>query len=128
RTDNAVIGLQLTVPLFQGGFVNAKTAEAAYRYEAARQDLEAKRRAVERAARAAFQGVTGSKAKIEALEQTVAAASASLDAKTQGHTAGLYTTVDVLDATRDLYRARRDLAEARHAYAIYSLQLKFAAG
>lgn len=128
RNDRTVVGLQLTLPLFQGGLVNAKTQEAAYRYEAAQQDFEARRRAVERAARAAFQGVAGTKAKIEALEQTVVSATSSLSAKIEGHRAGLYTAVDVLDATRDLYRARRDLAEARHHYALNLLQLKLAAG
>jgi outer membrane protein len=128
RSDESILGLQLNVPIFQGGLVNAKVNEATYRYEAARQEVEAKRRAVERGTRAAFQGVTGARAKIEALEQTVAAAGASLTAKSEGYRAGVYTTVDVLDATRDLYRAQRDYAEARHNYVLSLLQLKLAAG
>ena len=128
RSDEAVVGLQLNVPLFQGGLVNARVNEAAYRHEAARQDVAARRRAVERGTRAAFQGVTGAQAKIEALQQTVAAATSSLAAKTEGYSAGVYTTVNVLDATRDLYRGRRDYAEARHGYVLGLLQLKLAAG
>lgn len=128
RSDNTVLGLQLNVPIFQGGLVNARVDEAAYRYEAARQELEGRRRAVERATRAAFQGVAGATAKILALQQTVAAASSSLSAKTEGYSAGVYKAVDVLDATRDRYRAQRDLAEARHNYALNLLQLKLAAG
>jgi outer membrane protein len=128
RSDESVLGLQLNVPIFQGGFVNAKVDEAAYRYEAARHDLEARRRAVERGTRAAFLGVASASAKIEALEQTVNAANASLTAKTQGYAAGVYTAVDVLDATRDLFRSQRDYAEARHNYILNLLQLKLAAG
>lgn len=128
RTDNTVVGLQLNVPLYQGGLVDAKTREATYRYEASLHELEARRRAVERTTRAAFQGVVGVSEKIKALQQTVESAAASLAAKTEGYKAGLYTTVNVLDATRDLYRAQRDIAEARHNYALNLLQLKLAAG
>ena len=128
RTDNRVIGLQLNVPIFQGGLINARTREAAYRYEAARQDMEAKQRNVERTTRASYQNVNGGIAKIGAFTQSVAAATESLAAKTQGYRAGLYTTLDVLNATRDLYRAKRDLAEARYGYGVSLLQLKQAAG
>ncbi len=128
RSDESVIGLQLNIPLFQGGLVNARVKEAAYRYEASQQDFEAKRRAMARATRAAFQDTLGTAAKIEALQQTVVAARSSLTAKTEGYAVGVYKAVDVLDATRDLYRAQRDLAEARHHYALNTLQLKFYAG
>lgn len=128
RSDNTVVGLQLAIPLYQGGLVNAKTREARYRYEAALQELEARRRAVRRETRAAFQGVVGTSEKTKALEQTVGSATASLAAKTEGYRAGLYTAVNVLDATRDLFRAQRDLAEARHSYVLNLLQLKLAAG
>jgi outer membrane protein len=127
-TDNTVTGLQLTIPLFQGGMVNARTQEAAWRYEAAQQELEARRRNVERTARSSFLGVSGGIAKIGALKQSVAAASESLDAKTEGYRAGLYTMLDVLNATRDLFRTQRDLAQARYEYVLSLLQLKQAAG
>lgn len=128
RTDNTVVGLQLNVPLYQGGLISARTREAADRYEAAQQDLEARRRNVERTTRSAFQGASGGIAKIQALQQAVESAAASLAAKTEGYSAGLYTTLDVLIATRDLYRAKRDLAEARYGYLLSLLQLKQSAG
>jgi outer membrane protein len=62
------------------------------------------------------------------LKETIVSATSSVAAKTEGYRAGLYKTIDVLDATRDLYRAQRDYAEARHSYALYLLQLKLAAG
>ena len=36
--------------------------------------------------------------------------------------------MDVLDAQRDLFRARRDLSEARYSYILNVLRLKRAAG
>ena len=128
RADDTLIGVQLTIPLYQGGAVSARTEEAAHRYDAAREELEARRRAVERSTRAAYHGVMASLARIEALALAVTAAESAVQAKTEGRGFGLYTTLDVLDATRELFRAKRDYAEARHAYLFNLLQLKYAAG
>ncbi len=128
RFDSTVVGLQLNVPLFQGGFVSSRTEEAVHRYDAAQQEFEATRRATEREARAAYLGVVGGTAKIAALSQAVVAGESALEAKTQGFAAGINTNLDVLDATRDLYRAKRDLASARYDYLLSMLRLKQTAG
>ena len=128
RADDTVIGLQLSVPLLQGGYVSARGAEMAHRYTAALQEVEARRRAVERAARASFLGVRGAGVRVEALGEAVAASATALEAKSEGYRVGLYTAMDVLDATRDLYRAKRDHAEARYAFVLNLLRLKQAAG
>lgn len=128
RSDNTVVGLELNVPLFQGGLVNARTREAAHRYDAAQQELEAARRATERTARAAYLGVESGAARVTALTQAVVASESALAAKTEGFAAGIGTNLDVLDASRDLYRAKRDLAAARYDYLLNGLRLKQAAG
>jgi outer membrane protein len=63
-----------------------------------------------------------------ALSQAVMAGESALEAKTQGFAAGINTNLDVLDATRDLYRAKRDLSSARYDYLLNLLRLKQAAG
>jgi outer membrane protein len=128
RADNTVVGLQLNVPLFQGGLVGSRTEEAAHRYDATQQEFEATRRATERAARAAYLGVAGGAAKVTALIQAVVASESALNAKTEGFTAGINTNIDVLDASRDLYRSKRDLSSARYDYLLNLLRLKQAAG
>lgn len=128
RADSTVVGLQLNVPLFQGGLIGSRTREAAHRYDAAQQEFEATRRATERQARASYLGVAGGAAKVTALSQAVVASESAVEAKTQGFAAGINTNLDVLDATRDLYRARRDLSSARYDYLLNMLRLKQAAG
>jgi outer membrane protein len=128
RADNTVVGLQLNVPLFQGGLVASRTEEAAHRHDAARQEFETTRRFIERAARASYLGVSGGAAKVTALTQAVVAGESALDAKTEGFAAGINTNIDVLDASRDLYRAKRDLSSARYEYLLNLLRLKQAAG
>lgn len=128
RADSTVVGLQLNVPLFQGGLVNSRTEEAAHRYDAAQQEFEATRRATEREARASYLGVAGGAVKVTALSQAVVASESALEGKTQGFAAGISTNLDVLDAARDLYRAKRDLSSARYDYLLNMLRLKQAAG
>jgi outer membrane protein len=108
--------------------VSARTTEAAHRYRAAQEEHEAARRATERAARAAYLGVASSAARVRALKQAVTAGQSALDAKTEGFQAGINTSLDVRDAARDLYRAKRDYAQGRYTYLINLLKLKQAAG
>lgn len=128
RTDSEAIGLELNVPIFQGGLVNARTAEAAQLLAAAEQELEATARAVERATRASYLGAASGAARVQALTQSVIASESALEAKREGFEAGINTNIDVLDASRDLFRARRDLAAARYDYVLNLLRLKQSAG
>jgi outer membrane protein len=65
---------------------------------------------------------------VRALAQAVVASESALDAKKTGYEAGINTNVQVLDAQRDLFSARRDYAQARYNYLLNLLQLKEAAG
>ncbi len=128
RSDSTAVGLELQVPIFQGGLINALTTEAKHRYAAAQQELEARRRATARAARAAYLGVSSGIAKIKALRQAVIASESVLAAKTEGFEAGINTNLDVLDAQRSLFRAKRDYLASRYDYVLNLLRLKQAAG
>ncbi len=55
--NDASVGLQLNMPLYQGGFVNSKTREARARFDEARENLDASQRALERQTRDAYRGV-----------------------------------------------------------------------
>lgn len=128
RSDTSVVGLQLSVPLYQGGAVSARTSEAAHRYMAARAELEGQQRATERAIRTTYHGAASGAARVSALMQAVTAAGRAFDAKRQGFEAGINSNLDVLDAARELFRTRRDLAAARYEYVQNTLRLKQAVG
>ena len=65
---------------------------------------------------------------MQALEQAVRSSLTAAEAIEAGFQVGTRTSVDVLDAQRDLFRARRDLSEARYRYVLDVLRLKRAAG
>lgn len=127
-TTSKVIGLQLSIPLYQGGGINSRVREALANEEKARQDLENARRSAELAARSGYLGVTSGLAQIRALEAALVSSQSSLDSTILGQEVGVRTQVDVLNAQQQLFSARRDLAQARFNYIVSLLRLESSVG
>lgn len=128
ETDLDTIGLELNVPLFQGGGVASRTRQARYRFQASQQESERVFRAVVKQTRNAYLGVIASIGRVNALKQAVISSEKSLEASTAGLSAGTRTIVDVLLTQRELFRARADYARSRYDYLLNTLRLKQAAG
>ena len=126
--DETAFGVQMTVPLFAGGAINSRIREATAEQEQARQGAEQQQRAVERLTRDAFLGLESSASQVRALRQAVRSNQTALESVEAGLEAGTRTNVEVLDARRELFRARRDFANARYQYVLNTLRLKQAAG
>ena len=122
------IGLQLAIPIYQGGAVNSRVRQAAALRDKAAQDLENARRTAAQAARQAYLGVTSGIAQVKALEQAVVSSQSSLDSNKLGYDVGVRINIDVLNAQQQLYSTRRDLASARYTTLLSQLRLKSAAG
>ncbi len=127
-TSSKVIGLQLAIPLYQGGAISSRVREALANEMKARQDLENANRTAELAARQGYLGVTSGIAQVRALEAALVSNQSSLDSTRLGQEVGVRTQVDVLNAQQQLFSARRDLAQARYNYILSLLRLKAAAG
>ena len=127
KTSNSV-SLQLNVPLYQGGLVNSLTRAAAQRLVQAQEKLEQQKRATERQTRSSYLSVVANISQVKALKQALASSTVALEATQAGFEVGTRTTVDVLNSQRELFRARRDYAQARYNYVLQTLNLKLAAG
>ena len=128
RSDSTTISLELNIPIFKGGITHSESKQAYHQFQAARQDLIVTIRSTERKTRSSFSGVSSGASRVLALKQAVVASESALRAKEEGFQAGINTNLDVLDAQRDLYRAKRDYSDARYTYIINQLQLREAAG
>ena len=128
NVETGEVTVRISIPFYSGGLVSALSGEAIKRYEGAREDLERDARQTERQARAAFQGVTGGVTRIQALSQSVQSAESARELKVEGYKSGLETILQVLDAERDLYAAKRDSAKARYDFLLNRLRLKQAVG
>jgi outer membrane protein len=122
------IGLQLNIPLFEGGLVSSKLREAEANRERTRQELENARRNVEHQTRQAYLGVVSGIAQVQALQQALTSSESVLEASKLGHEVGVRTNLDVLNAQQQLYSTRRDLYQAQYNYLISELRLKQAVG
>lgn len=122
------IGLQLAVPVYQGGLTSSRVREALANQDKARQDLENTKRTVALNTRSAFLGISNGVAQIRALAAALVSSQSSVDSTKLGQEVGVRTQVDVLNATQQLISARRDYAQAIYGYAINVLKLKAATG
>ncbi|HCG9214244.1 TPA: efflux RND transporter outer membrane protein VpoC [Vibrio parahaemolyticus] len=127
-TDNFNIGVNLAVPLYTGGNVTSQTKQAEFAYVSASEDLEAQYRSVVKDVRAQNNNINASIGALKAYEQSVVSARSALEATEAGFDVGTRTIVDVLDATRRLYDANKNLSDARYNYILSVLQLRQAVG
>ena len=127
-THQDSISLQFNLPLYEGGSVNSRTREAAYRLDQAMQNEEEQIRAVKRQTREAYNSVMAGISRVKALKQAVISSEKALESTEAGYEVGNRTTVDVLNVRQSLFSARRDYAAARYNYIVNILSLKQAAG
>jgi len=127
-STNKSLGVQLNLPLFQGGAVNSKWREAEANRERASQELENARRSVALQTRSAYLGVVSGIAQVQALQQALASSESVLEASKLGQEVGVRTNLDVLNAQQQLYSTRRDLYQAQYTYLLSQLRLKAAIG
>jgi outer membrane protein len=127
-TRTTTVGVQLNLPLFQGGATQSKWREADANREKAKQDLENARRNIELQTRQAYLGVVNGIAQVQALQQALKSSESLLDASKLGQQVGVRTSLDVLNAQQQLYSTRKDLYQAQYNYLVSHLKLKAAAG
>jgi len=120
------VGLNLSIPLFAGGGVQARVREALALKDKAADDLEAARRQAVAQASQAFTGVVSGAAQVQALASAIASSKSSVDSNKIGFRVGSRINIDVLNAEQQLYTAERDWHKARAETLMQGLRLKAA--
>jgi len=128
RQNNALIGVQLNVPLYTGGLRSAKQTETLRLAEKAATDAERGAQQVAQQTRAAWLGLTTGAGRVAALGEALAASRSRLDATRVGRAAGERTTLDVLNAENDAANAELALLQARVKLLLDRLRLDALAG
>ncbi len=125
---NTNVGVQLNIPLFQGGAVESKWREAEGNRERAKAELENARRTVATQTSLAYLGVVSGIAQVQALQHALTSSESLLEASKLGQEVGVRTNLDVLNAQQQLFATRRDLYQAQYNYLLSQLRLRAAAG
>jgi outer membrane protein len=122
-TDSAFIGLNLNVPIYQGGAVASRTRQAGHQFRAAQDRLDQQRRGVINQVKDAFRGILSSISDVKARQAAIVSARSSLESTQAGLEVGTRTQVDVLNAQRALFQAEFDYLSARYVYIINGVLL-----
>lgn len=125
---NTTVGLQLQIPVYQGGAVSSKIREAVANQEKAQEEIEAARRKVELDTKQAYLEITSSIAQAHANEQTLRSAQSQLNSTNKSFKLGIRTNVDVLNAQQQVFNAKRELLQTHYTYLLGLLKLKYSSG
>jgi outer membrane protein len=128
ETRGSVIGVQLAIPLYQGGAISSRVRESVAQESRAREELESARRTAQFNARQAYLGITSGVSQVNALEAALVSTQSQLDSTRVGRDVGVRTQVDVLNAQQLLFSASRDLAQSKYNYVMSLLRLEAAVG
>ena len=126
--ENTTVGLELQIPLYQGGAVTSRVRQAAYNKQRAQDDMELARRNTDLETQRAYLNLSSSIAQVKALDQALLSSQSQLDSTKLGYEVGVRTSVDVLNAQQQLFSAKRDLLQARYNYLVNIIRLKSASG
>ena len=128
KAATGVVGLSFNLPLFAGFFTQNRIKETLALENKTRSDLEAAKRNVSQATRAAYFGVISSLGQAKALEAAETSSQSALDANKLGYQVGVRINIDVLNSQSQLYQTKRDLAKARYDVLVGGLKLRQANG
>ncbi len=127
-SDFRSIGIQVNLPIFQGGQVVSRQREASANRSAAESNLEQARRNAALQARQQYLGATNGLAQVRALKAALISSQSSLESNRLGFEVGVRINIDVLNADNQVYVTRRDLAKAVLETLMSQLRLKAAVG
>lgn len=122
------VGIQVVVPIYSGGGINAQTRQAAARLASSRASFDVTLQSTLIEVRKQFSQLNSSRIRIAAIEQAELAAEETVKATRMSVIGGHRVNLDVLNAVRQLYTTRYDLSEARHNYLLAYMRLHSAAG
>ncbi|MDA9901303.1 TolC family protein [Gammaproteobacteria bacterium] len=128
RSENTFFGVDVSIPLYSGGGNLAKVREAKSMEIIAVSELKQAELEVNQLVRTAYLQAESSGVIIAAAQKLVESTSLSSTAMQRGFDLGTVTSVEVLSALRDQYRAERELQRVRYAYIKSMLLLKKEAG
>ena len=127
-TEFQNIGVQVNIPLFQGGQVVSRQREASANRATAEANLEGAKRNSALAARQYYLGVVNGLAQVKALKAAMVSSQSALESNKLGYEVGVRINIDVLNAENQVYVTRRDFAKAVLDTLMSQFRLKAAVG
>lgn len=128
RALNSSIGVELAIPLYQGGAISSKVRENTSLLQQANYEHENSRRAAMEDTSTYFVSVNNSIRQVSALQAAEQTSLKAVEANQLAYEIGVRSNIDVLNAQNQLYETQRALAKARYDTLLYSIKLKSTVG
>jgi outer membrane protein len=128
NVDQRSVGLQLNIPLFNGGQTRSQVREAYQRMSQREYLNDNLRRQVVEQTRNLHRGLNSSVEQVQARRQSIISNQGAVLASQMGFQVGTRNIVDVLEAQRQLYDAVRQYNNSRYDYILDTLRLKQSVG
>ncbi len=122
------VGLQLNVPIFSGGGIEAGAREATARYHQSLEKRSGKLREIEKEIRTAYVQARTERSRIDSMAKEVEARSKNKDAKTKSYELGAVTVIDLLETKKDLLKSQFEHSKARYNFIRALVTLKLWSG
>jgi outer membrane protein len=127
-TDSITARINLSVPIYSGGAINARTREYRERIVVTEQKLEQYKRQLSKSVRENYFNTESSWQRIEASRLAIDAATKSNQAMNKSFTYGTVTVVDVLDSLNAKLQAEHEFKQSKYNFIMSYIQLHQLAG
>ena len=128
RSFSDVLGIQVNIPIFSGGFTSSRVREAQKLKLKTMEDAEYLKRQVELRVRENYLNLQANFAEIEAYQQALNSSKLQVESTQLAFKEGLRNSVEVLVAQQVLFNAKRDLLKSRYNYLMNIINLKLSVG
>lgn len=128
RYLNSQVGIQVSMPLYQGGYMAAKQRQSRAQLREAQAQVLATERRLSSMVREQFFAVQAGILKVQALEAAAKSAEQAVISNEKGIAAGMRSRVELLNAIQVRFETLSELNKARVSYVLARLKLLSLAG
>ena len=128
RTEQAQVLAQVTVPIYQSGFVYSRVREAKQVVGQRRLEIDEARRRAEQEGVSAWERLTTARAQIESFTSQVRSNEIALEGVRQENAVGARTILDILDAEQELLDSQVELVRSERDEVVASYEVLNAVG
>ena len=122
-TENAEWGINLSVPLYDGGADRARIRQSKYQKWQAQEDVLEAKRAVKSSVQSTWETMKSNESQLKAIEAQIKANEIALEGVQKEEALGNRTILDVLDAYQELLNSRVNDVKARRTYYVSAMNL-----
>ncbi|MEN9946393.1 MAG: hypothetical protein RLZZ293_779 [Pseudomonadota bacterium] len=118
-------GVQINLPLFAGGSVNAQVRQAKANFEGSKQQLIGVERQTDQDIRNSYWQVLNGVSLVKAQQASLKSAKTKLDSDQLGYQVGVRNSIDLVNSQKNYYQAVQTYQQSRYQYIMARIQLRY---